>query len=545
MYDGFIKAAAITPKVRVADVNFNCSRINEKAREAADRGAKLIVFPELSITGCSCADLFLQPLLIARALQGLKDIAADTDWIEALIFVGLPLEVNSKLYDAAAVIYKGEVLAFIPKRSIPDHGENSGSRYFARGNAEPVNIGFNGKDVPFGQNIMFTIPAVTGIQIAVEIGDDMYAPNTPATRHALNGANVIVNLAAECECIGRNAVRQTKVMDNSSRLICGYIFANAGYGESTTDLVYNGHNLIAENGEILCEGEGCGITCTDLDVERIRLERRRVNTFDMVDFADYTKNMEHYITVPVDMECRETKLDRVFEADPFVPACEIKRKERCAEILKIQTLGLARRLEHVKADKALIGLSGGLDSTLSLLVTGKAFDVLGRDHKDIIAVTMPCFGTSDRTYNNACTLAKCLGAELGEIRIDKAITQHFEDISHSMEELEGLAEAAGIETLGIMTQNAEKIHAAAYIGKGKLEELAELVHNMEADLVVFNDELSGMQLRNIEEAVGVRVIDRTMLILDIFAEIEVIRYQRSSDLIRVELIDVKVKNFIL
>ena len=436
MKDGFVKVCCATPKIKVADVDHNVNEIIKLMYDASENGAKVIVFPELCITGYTCQDLFLQGKLLDKALEGLDRIIDATNGIDALVFVGTPLEVDGKLYNTAAAIFAGHILAFIPKKNLPNYAEYYEARHFYPGFSDPVCIGYKGQDVVIGQNVIFTTPAVKGLQIACEICEDLWVADTPSTRHAMNGANLIVNLSAGNEIIGKAEYRRMLVKATSARLVCGYVYCDAGDGESTQDLVFPGHNLIAENGTLLSESKcfKANTIYADIDVERLRTERRRITTFNVNDPSQVIDN-NNYAKITFDIEQKETRLDRQFYRFPFVPADDKERNERCEHILSIQSEGLKKRLLHTGAKKAVIGLSGGLDSTLALLVMAKAFDLCGLDRSGIIAVTMPCFGTTDRTYNNALTLAKTLNTTLREINIEKAVRVHFEDIGHDENDL--------------------------------------------------------------------------------------------------------------
>ena len=431
MKDGFIKVAACTPKIKVADIDYNAGEIIKMMSDAEDNGARIIVFPELCITGYTCQDLFLQGQLLDKALEGLDRVIDASNSLEALIFVGVPLEVDGKLYNTAAAIYGGSVLAFIPKKNLPNYAEFYEARHFYPGFADPVCINYKGSDVMIGQNIIFTTPAVKGLQIACEICEDLWVSDTPSTRHAKNGANLIVNLSAGNEIIGKSEYRRMLVQSTSARLVCGYVYAGSGDGESTQDLVFSGHNMISENGTMLSESKlfTTGTIYGDIDIERLRTERRRMTTFNVEDPSAVRDN-NNYAKIAFGIQQKETKLDREFYKMPFVPADDTKRNERCETILNIQSEGLKKRLLHTGVKTAVVGLSGGLDSTLALIVMAKAFDKAGLDRKGIIAITMPCFGTTDRTYNNALILAKTMNATLMEIDIKAAVRQHFSDIGH-------------------------------------------------------------------------------------------------------------------
>ena len=473
MKDGFIKVCACTPKIKVADVDYNVSEIIKHMYDAADNGAKVIVFPELCVTGYTCQDLFLQGRLLDKALEGLDQIIEATGSIDSLVFVGVPLEVDGKLYNTAAALYGGNVLAFIPKRNLPNYAEFYEARHFYPGFADPVCIGYKGVDVMMGQNIIFTTPAVKGLQIACEICEDLWVADTPSTRHAMNGANLIVNLSAGNELIGKKEYRRMLVKSTSARLICGYVYAGAGDGESTQDLVFSGHNLICENGSTLAESKcfTTGAIYGDIDVERLRTERRRMTTFKVED-PSKERETNNYAKITFDIERGETVLNREFYSMPFVPADDEERNDRCDHILSIQSEGLKKRLLHTGVKKAVVGLSGGLDSTLALLVMAKAFDKALLPRDGMVAVTMPCFGTTDRTYNNALTLAKCLGAELIEVNIEKAVRQHFEDIGHDESDHSVTYEnCQARERTHVLMDIANKV-GGLVIGTGDMSELA-------------------------------------------------------------------------
>ena len=473
MKDGFVKVCCATHNIKVSDVDQNVNEIIKLMYDASENGAKVIVFPELCITGYTCQDLFLQGKLLDKALEGLDRIIDATNGIDALVFVGTPLEVDGKLYNTAAAIFAGHILAFIPKKNLPNYAEYYEARHFYPGFSDPVCIGYKGQDVVIGQNVIFTTPAVKGLQIACEICEDLWVADTPSTRHAMNGANLIVNLSAGNEIIGKAEYRRMLVKATSARLVCGYVYCDAGDGESTQDLVFPGHNLIAENGTLLSESKcfKANTIYADIDVERLRTERRRITTFNVNDPSQVIDN-NNYAKITFDIEQKETRLDRQFYRFPFVPADDKERNERCEHILSIQSEGLKKRLLHTGAKKAVIGLSGGLDSTLALLVMAKAFDLCGLDRSGIIAVTMPCFGTTDRTYNNALTLAKTLNTTLREINIEKAVRVHFEDIGHDENDLSVTYEnCQARERTQVLMDIANK-EGGLVIGTGDMSELA-------------------------------------------------------------------------
>ncbi len=423
MQHGFIKVAAVTPQIKVGDPYYNAEQICIGIDEAEQKGAKIIVFPELALTGYTCQDLFLQETLLEGALAGLRYIVEYSDGIDALIFVGLPFVKGNKLYNTAAVINCGELVGLVPKKHIPSHGEFGEGRYFAPGNTEPEMVDFDGNEVCFGTNILFESDAITGLKVAAEICEDLWVADTPSTHHAMAGATVIVNLSASNESVGKDDYRRMLVQMTSARLNCGYVFACAGDGESTQDLVFGGHHLIAEDGKLLAEAvrfENQTIYA-DIDIHKMCAERRRMTTFPATSDSEY-------ITVPVALVHQETELESKLPMLPFVPQDETEKAHCCEEILMTQACGLKKRLQHIGCDNVVLGISGGLDSTLALLVTVKAFDMLSIPREQILAVTMPCFGTTDRTYDNACRLTKILGATLREVDIKKSVRQHFEDI---------------------------------------------------------------------------------------------------------------------
>ena len=425
MKDGFIRAAALTPEIRVADTAYNAEQIEKGIDEALENGARILVFPELCITGYTCQDLFLQETLLSGAKEALRRIAAHTEGLDALVFVGLPLEKDGKLYNVAAALQDGRVLAFIPKTALPNYAEFYEARHFMPAPDQVSFLSFEGEELPFGREILFSCDGVEGLTVGCEICEDLWAAQTPSTAHCLAGATVIVNLSASNETVGKDAYRRQLVEATSARLVTGYVYASAGEGESTQDLVFGGHNLIAENGVLLSEAkrfENQAIYA-DLDIHRLRHERRRMNTFP-------APEKEGYLIIPVHMKKEELSLQRCFPTQPFVPSDEGMKNRRCEEILSIQSHGLKKRLEHTKSRCAVIGISGGLDSTLALLVTARAFDLLGIPRENIRCVTMPCFGTTDRTYENACRLTRTLGASLTEVNIREAVRLHFRDIGH-------------------------------------------------------------------------------------------------------------------
>ncbi len=467
MKHGFIKVAAVTPKIKVADPQYNAGLILKGMKEASQRGAKIVVFPELCITGYTCGDLFLQELLLEEAKKQVLLLAEETETMDALFFVGLPYEKNGKIYNVAAALHGGMVLGFIPKVNIPNYAEFYEGRYFTSGNMEATTCMLEGEEIPFGTNLLFECDAVRGLSVACEICEDLWMANPPSTSHALAGANVIINLSASNETIGKDEYREMLVKSASARLLSAYIYASAGEGESTQDVVYGGHNLIAENGSVLAQSKSFTneTIYADIDIHKIAMERRRMTTF-------VGNTNGGYLVIPFELSATETKLERSFNQTPFVPSELVEREKRCDAILSIQSYGLKKRYEHTNCKKAVIGVSGGLDSTLALLVAVRTFDMLGFDRKNIYAVTMPCFGTTDRTYDNACKLAQTLGVTLQEIDIKEAVQVHFRDISHNMEEHDVTYEnSQARERTQVLMDIANKVNGLV-IGTGDMSELA-------------------------------------------------------------------------
>ena len=422
---GFVRVAAATPEIRVADPQFNRQQIQKKIEECAAKQAQIIVLPELCLSGFTCQDLFLQRTLLEGCKEQLGILADQTGQHNALIFVGLSWKKGDKLYNVAAVLHRGRVLALIPKRNIPNYGEFYEARHFTAGEKEVEKVLAFGQEIPFGSGIVFQDNQREELVIGCEICEDLWVADPPSTALACAGAKIIVNLSASNETILKDSYRKSLVRSTSARLTAAYVYACAGEGESTQDLVFAGHNIIAENGTILAEGVRFEDTAVyaDIDLERLDHERRRMNTWCSQE--GMTK---------VGFELKEAgdkeslRLEREVARFPFVPENKEERQQRCEDILSIQSYGLKKRYSHTGCQYAVIGISGGLDSTLALLVTVRAFDLLGLPRANIRSVTMPCFGTTDRTYENACKLAVTLGTTLEEVDIREAVLQHFKDI---------------------------------------------------------------------------------------------------------------------
>lgn len=466
MRQGFVKAAAVTPKIKVADTKYNAELILDMMKESTRQGAKIVVFPELCLTGYTCQDLFLQECLLQGAKDALMKLVKESASLDAIFFVGLPFEILGKLYNVAAVFSHGEVLGLVPKSYLPNYNEFYEARHFVSGAELATEVVLpDGSCVPADRDLLFVCEQMPKLRIGVELCEDLWTPNPPSISHALAGASVLVNLSASNELTGKDSYRRELVSGQSARLLAAYIYASAGEGESTQDLVFSGHNIIAENGQILAESKrfGHGILYSEIDVERLCAQRRRMTTF-------VTEDQTH-TEILFSLKIEETKLTRFIDPAPFVPTDRQNREKRCDEILMIQAMGLKKRLEHTGAN-AVVGISGGLDSTLALLVTVRAFDLCGRDHKGITAVTMPGFGTTDRTYDNAVKLIQSLGAEFVEVDICQAVNVHFSDIGQDPSVHDVTYEnSQARERTQILMDIANKKNALV-IGTGDLSELA-------------------------------------------------------------------------
>ena len=467
MKNGFVKMAAGTPKIQVADCIHNTEEILRLIGEMDAEGAKIMVFPELCITGYTCSDLFWQNVLLESAKNRLLWLAEQTRDVDALIFVGLPMEVECKLYNVAAVLNHGRVIGLVPKTNLPNYAEYYEARQFTAADDKSRVVVLAGEEVPFGTRLLFSCLQIPWMEVAAEICEDLWVPCPPSISHALAGANVIVNLSAGDEITGKDVYRKELVNGQSARLVCAYLYATAGEGESSTDLVFGGHNLICENGSVLAEARRFRneTIYADVDVKRLAAERRKMTTFPAAD-------REGYRVVSFNLKVEETCLKRVFPAKPFVPSNKEEREKRCDEILSIQAMGLKKRLEHTHCRSAVLGISGGLDSTLALLVTARAFDYLGLGRECITAVTMPCFGTTDRTYRNACHLTRKLGATLREVDIKEAVTIHFRDIGHDANQHDVTYENCQARERTQVIMDIANQTGGMVIGTGDLSELA-------------------------------------------------------------------------
>ena len=469
MKDGFISVAAGTPKIRVADCRYNAEQIFTLMREADKQGVKVLALPELCLTGYTCGDLFLQDTLLQGAEEGLQTILEATRNLDIVTALGLPVwdKWDNKLYNCAAVIQKGEILGLVPKAYLPNYGEFYEQRWFASGHGVEHGIELCGHHVDLCTNQTFACDTMPNLVIGVEICEDLWAPAPPSVELARKGATVILNLSASNELVGKADYRRSLVTGQSARLMCGYVYADAGEGESTTDVVFAGHNLIAENGTLLAERRfATGLTVSEIDVDRLVHDRRRTNTFTI------GREPPEIWRVSFSLPAEETRLTRYVSPSPFVPEDDAGRAERCEEILRIASLGLKKRLEHTNARTAVVGLSGGLDSTLALLITALAMGMLNRPASDIIAVTMPCFGTTARTRSNAELLAERMGATLKVVDISQAVRRHFADIGQSMENHDVTFENGQARERTQVLMDIANQTGGLVIGTGDLSELA-------------------------------------------------------------------------
>ena len=472
MRDGFVKVAAVTPEVRVADVSFNVDACARAARRAAEEdAAAVIVLPELALTGYTCEDLFWQDALIRAAEAGLAELVARTAPLDALILVGLPVRSGGKLYNCAAALAHGALLALVPKTHIPTYNEFYEGRHFVSGPAGVTRVSLAGfTDVPFGTRLLLACAELPELVVAAEICEDLWVPAPPSVAHAQAGATLVCNHSASNAIVGKADYRRDLVAGQSARLVCGYVYASAGTGESTQDLVFSGHDLVAENGRLLAEGVpfGDGRAVSEIDVRFLVLERARMSTFPCA----ASPEVAGYVTVPFSLGLRETALTRRVDPHPFVPSDPARRAERCEDVFAIQSHGLAKRLSHTRSRRAVVGVSGGLDSTLALLVAVRAFDLVGLPRDGVIAVTMPGFGTTDRTHGNATRLAAALGVELCEVAIGPAVRQHFSDIGHDESVHDVTYENAQARERTQVLMDVANQEGGLVIGTGDLSELA-------------------------------------------------------------------------
>ncbi len=465
MLDGYIKCAAATPDVRVADCNYNKNEINRLIDEAKAQGVKLLVFPELCITAYTCADLFFQPTLLNGALKALEEITAHTAESDMLVAVGCPLRFEGRLYNCAVMLQNGKILGVVPKKHLPNHSEFYELRNFTPAFDGLREMNLCGQSVPFGLELLFACRQLPELMVGIEICEDLWAATPPSNKLAANGASIIANLSASNECLGKSEQRRGLVKYQSAKLHCGYIFASCGEGESSQDLIYGGHDIIAENGTILTESclYSTGLTCTEIDVQLLTNERIK-------DTNDPSPSGIHVIDF--DMQLCKTSLTRKVEANPFVPVCKETCNQNCRDILAMQAHALARRVRHTNARNLIIGISGGLDSTLALLVAVETMKLLGRPMTDIITVTMPCFGTTQRTRTNAEKMCLMLGTTFRTVDIAASVKQHFEDIGHDEADHNVVYENAQARERTQILMDIANAENGMVVGTGDLSELA-------------------------------------------------------------------------
>lgn len=469
MKDGFIKVAAATPKIKVADPAYNTEEILKIIDETEKNGASILVFSELTISGYTCGDLFLQQPLLTECKNQLLRIVKATENKSMLVVVGCPIVIKQKLYNCAVVISDGSILGIVPKTHLPNYSEFYELRHFTSGEGLEEDHWFGEEFgyVNVAVNQLFKCKEIPELVVACEICEDLWVPLPPSTYHAMAGATVICNPSASVETTTKESYRRSLVSNQSARLLAAYIYADAGEGESTQDVVYSGHHLICENGSVLAEAKRFTneIIYADIDVQKLAAERRKMTSFPGGQTDDYFEQ-------EFSLEVKENKITRTFPKAPFVPDNQDERDKRCDEILSLQSMGLKKRLEHTNCKHAVVGISGGLDSTLAVLVTARAFDLLDIPRENLICVTMPCFGTTDRTYQNAVSLIKELGATLKEVRIEKAVRQHFADIGHDENNHDVTYENSQARERTQILMDMANQYNGMVIGTGDMSELA-------------------------------------------------------------------------
>ena len=484
MKDGFIKVAACTPEIQVADVDFNVDKIISQLEKCREEGVKVAVFPELCITGYTCQDLFFQNALLDKAMEGVVKIAKTTADSDMLVAVGVPVRANGKLYNCAAVIQDGEVRAFVPKTHLPNYNEFYEARHFApyRGECAAIDLREYGQFefIPPMEQTVFVCEEIPELVVGFELCEDLWVADPVSNYLAKAGATLICNLSASDEVIGEDSYRRQIVSNQSARLVAGYIYCSAGDGESTQDMVFSGHNIIAENGSILAESRlfENDITISEIDFKKLAFERRKISTYPASAEWDYSSKDSGFLDKDnisrerFSLEMGETALTRKFAKTPFIPSNQAERNERCHLILQMQSHGLMKRIAHTHSKTVVIGISGGLDSTLALLVCVMAMDLLKRPHTDIVAVTMPCFGTTKRTRSNAEILCDALGVTFREVDISKAVLQHFEDIGHDYNDHSVVFENGQARERTKVLMNIANQVSGMVVGTGDLSELA-------------------------------------------------------------------------
>lgn len=467
---GFIRVGAIVPKLKIANPGYNESEIIKHIIDLDSKGVNILTTPELALTGYTCQDLFLQDKLLEESKIALKKLLDETKKLEVVIIVGMPLRSENRLWNCAVVIQKGKILGVVPKSYIPNYGEFYEKRWFASAKTpHKKTISIFEEQVPFDTNLLFQDPKDQRISFGIEICEDLWVANPPSNQHTMQGATVIFNLSASNEIIGKYEYRKNLICMQSAKTTCAYIYASSGVYESTTDLLFSGHAMITENGKILKENnrfdENGNTIIADLDVQRIM--NNRIKNTNFVEPVD-----QEYTIIPIQVKDRIKKLNRIYEEYPFVPKNDIQREARCQEIFEIQASALAKRIQHTNLKKTVIGVSGGLDSTLAFLVIIEAYKRLGIDFKNMIAVTMPGFGTTDRTYQNALNLIQEYGATLKEISIKNACLEHYKNIGIQENDRSVAYENAQARERTQILMDIANLEGALVIGTGDLSELA-------------------------------------------------------------------------
>ena len=473
---GYVRVAAATPRIRVAACLYNAAQILELMEKAAKEEVRLLCLPELCLTGYTCGDLFLQDTLIQGAMEALGFLVEKSASLPLLVVAGTPFAYGGKLFNTAAVFGGGRLLGLVPKTHLPNYNEFYELRHFTPAPQETAVVRFNG-EVPLGTRLLFRCESGPsggsqsgGFQMAVEICEDLWVPVPPSSLHAIAGASIIVNPSASDEVVGKASYRRALVASQSARLVCGYVYVDAGQGESSTDMVFSGHNFICENGEVLAESPpfGNAWTVTDIDLHALEYDRRRINTFG----SPFSVDLAPYTVVPFSLDAGLSSLSRPVAPHPFVPKDIREKSVRCETILNMQAAGLEKRLQHTGAQSAILGISGGLDSCLALLVTVRAVKKLNRPLSDVIAVTMPCFGTTPRTKSNARRLCEALGVECREIDVTELVRVHLRDIGHSEAIQNVVYENAQARVRMLTLMNLANQAGGIVVGTGDLSELA-------------------------------------------------------------------------
>ena len=469
MKDGFITVATATPTLRLADTEYNAKKCIELAESASAEGVKVLVFPELALTGYSCGDLFNTETMLDGALNALREYVYGTAMLDMVSVIGLPVCFSDKIYNCAAVVSGGQLLGLVPKKNLHNYSESYEARVFTPATGDNFAYVFDDSVVILGTKQFFVCRSLPTLRIGVEICEDLLSSIPSSSILCAAGATVIANPSASSETVGSDAYRKLMVTSQSSRALCGYIYAGAGSGESTSSAVFSGHSMIAENGNILAEGEpfeDCELVISEIDLQNIIHDRRGRNTF-----SKDTLGIE-FSEIEFDLMFEDTEISREIDAHPFIPKDSEELKIRCRRILDIQSAGLAGRIEASYSKKIVVGISGGLDSSLALIVMAVAMDKLGRDRKDIIAVTMPCFGTTARTKNNATVLCEELGVDFREVNIFAAVEQHFKDIGHDSQNRNVVYENAQARERTQVLMDIANAENGIVVGTGDLSELA-------------------------------------------------------------------------